>query len=1371
MNAHLIKITPIILLAALPAALLGADLSLNRSFSDQMVLQRDKPIVVRGTADAGKVVSVHFASRTGSAKANEEGAWRVALEALPAERTPQKLTVSSGGQTITLKDILVGDVFLHARQSMIDLSLGRDEAGRKLAASRKADPMLRTLHIRMIPTDAPRQDLAAEATSGWSIVEAESALKMTASAYHLGHELARETGVPIGIIDLEMGSAYPRSWLSRKALMETHKYYMNQDGEPEQKVAMKVEQLEQLLEAERKGEAIPRGKDGGPRKNLLKHPLFPYAGYRGTLLPLAETALKAVVLQLGNDYPYMFYQSLLESDDPYNSEALSIAYARTYDLRKWGFRQESKVVPRVTAEWRKLFGDSELPFGLIVPPGSELNTLGQHHREMRELQRLATEDDPHADIIIPGTEHIPFSGQPADDLLLASRCASWIQGAVYKKPDTAPTGPMFDRMEASFNEATIHYNPGTASGLKATGNALDYFEVAGVTGDYRPAKAKIDGDVIRLTSDSVTRITRVRYNWNSRPDQQLVNQAGLPALPFRSERAAHEWKLLHEENDLPMEYSTPANQWPDNDVTLINVALEGVGYDNFTGWIGPAGFKAGPFGPNMGVREIIPGSPADGKLRLDDVIYSANGRMLGEKPWEVMAAAITEAETREGGGRLVLGVRRGLDNIDLELKLEVMGSYSPTAPFDCPKTEKIVKGVEAWTLERGGTVKMNKKYRNNRDFLYSDSIFLLATGRPEHLGYVRRAVYEILENEIKPGPLDGRLVGKSWFNSAEAFFLGEYYLATGDRKVLAHLKYACDKLTASQQPEGGWRHNYPGGFNYGYIPTAGLPGVMGMHFAKLAGCEIDLESYKLGLHHFKRHRAETAQIIYGKGQVPRPIPKPIDPEALTNGTLDSYNGAVSAAGILMRFIDDYRSAHFCSLISTYAFNQTHHGHGGNFWNNFWTPLGAHQHSKEAYIHFWKNHRWYRELSRMYDGSLIGGGRPTAGYGVALVAPRRRIQIVGAPPSPFTVDAPPALRPALEAYRNKDYAGCQTIVRELIEQSAVTIENLPTAEYLARAAADAAASIEADLARMAALIDAGDPATARSFLPGLEGVMAEDDERLTAMRQRLEPLAQLAKSGKRSNADGPTGSGNPDLDLARIRQLIDAGQREAAIAYIKAQQAAAGGHDPRLQALKKKAAQANPETQTELPAELQRQWACLIMQDNRGRNDGAPRGAVATAPDAPNLWKLRVVESIRQAPEAWSEAVFDDSDWHSITLPNSWRLYHTALLRTHFEVEDKEQFDALRLHSWVLRQQGVAIYLNGELIAKINGAGKTGHIAKVLKSSALQHLKNGRNTLAIKTRQNWRWGRMFMDVYNDGFDFNLDARLKPETSSDSPSPAN
>lgn len=1288
----------------------AAELRLSRCFTDNMVLQREKPVLVKGFADAGADVMVAFAGQEQKATADKEGTWSVSLAPMPAssEGRTLKVTSSIGNLKSEIKNVLVGDVFLFARQTSVDISLGRDKSGQQAASSYKSNPLLRAMQIKTIPAAKPLADLAAEATAGWKVLDKDSALTMSAAAYYLGRDLMVQANIPVGIIDLNLGAAYPISWLSREALGETEKFY----GDKE--VMSQVAWYDEALEAESKG--VPMRKQKTPPSNTVHRTLFPSGGYNGTLHPLQGMALKAAMVQLGNDYPYMIYEELMQSADPFNRPALNDAYVETYDIRKVGFRMESKTTPRIAREWRKYLGEPELPFGLIVPPGSDLNTLAQHHREMRELQRLAAESLSGVSVILPGSENIPFSAQPKDDELLARRCASWIEGSVYGKTDVPATGPLFDRMEGNFDEATIYFKAATAKGLSASANALDYFEAAGVEGDYTPAKATIDGETIRIKSDTVPRIMRVRYNWNSRPNQGLVNAAGLPAMPFRSEKAEYHWFVTNEDSDLPIEYSTPANEWKKSDVTLVNGQMKTHGYDNFSGWVGPVGIMTGPFGPNMGVRKVNPGSPAEGRLFEGDIIYSANGSMLGDKAWLVMADAITQSETREGKGKLVLGLRRGSENMDVEVTLKVMGTYSPTAPYDCPKTEQIIKDLENWVVANGA----------GAGFLNTDALFLLATGNPEVQGYVRRIVYDNLEKKIPEGPIDGTKAGKSWGNSAEAILLGEYFLATGDRNVLPHLKYACDRLAASQNESGGWRHNFPGGDGYGFIPNAGLPGVMGMQFAKDAGLDINLDSYARGVQHFGKNKAETGYLIYGSGDCERPVPVPFNTDTMAAGMMTSYNGGLSAAGILMRLSGNQRAAHMSSLISAFAWNNTFGGHGGNFWNNFWTPLGAHQHSKQAFVNFWKNHRWYRELNRMYDGSLIQheNGNSAAATGVALVAPRERIQIVGAPKSPFAANAPEYLKPAVEAYWKKDYAGCSQLVSDILASGAVGKDDLPTVEYLARAAREVQESISDDLARMKKLCDEGNPAQARTFVAELRGIMPDGDERLTAIEKDIAATKQISTAVKASGAN------DADEDVVDADDAAKKAEAAAAAAEAAAAKKAAGD----------------------------RKWACLVSE--LPASGGKKSDDLEATPDKASTWKILVVEGMAQAPEEWAGSTFDDSQWKETTLPVSWRMYHTSLLRTKFNVEDVNAYDRLRFRAWLFRQQGIEIYLNGELIGKVNNLEqKTGDVDAEFVDAALKHLKNGENTLAITTRHNWRWGMLSMRVYNDGFDFNLDARLK------------
>ena len=113
--------------------LASAELRLNRQFGDNMVIQRDKPVNITGAADKGATVTVMFAGQKKTAKAGGDGAWSVTLDPLAKSSKGQKLTASVKGKTASVDNVVVGDVILFARQTSIDVSLGRDDAGKKAA--------------------------------------------------------------------------------------------------------------------------------------------------------------------------------------------------------------------------------------------------------------------------------------------------------------------------------------------------------------------------------------------------------------------------------------------------------------------------------------------------------------------------------------------------------------------------------------------------------------------------------------------------------------------------------------------------------------------------------------------------------------------------------------------------------------------------------------------------------------------------------------------------------------------------------------------------------------------------------------------------------------------------------------------------------------------------------------------------------------------------------------------------------------------------------------------------------------------------------------------------------------------------------------
>lgn len=1330
----------------------------DRYYSDGLVIQREKPVRIKGFAPEGAQIALTFGDQKKECVADKYGKWEVTLDPMPANGKGQQLVVHSPLVTrpLSLANVVVGDVFLFARQTSIDVSLGRDDEG-KAAAAKAGDAGFRVIRIRTVPAAEPLNDLPAESTSGWSAVNEQEALKMSAAAFYLARDLAKSSEVPIGIVDLNMGHYFPVAWMSREDLLETGNVMPHGTGKdlyqgenaPKSQVEIQTLALhkyesgeEQKAIDEYQAGALEKAKkEGKPAPDAPVAPLnpledsrFPAAGYNSVINPLQGAAFKGVLLQLGNDYFYVLYQKIIREGEGLSRGHLGWAWKNNYDLRKWGIYLEPWTIPRMVPQWRVYFADKDLPLGLIMPPASDLGTLADHHCEMRELQRKAAEENKGVGLILPDYEHVPFSAQPADEKVVAERCLAWVKGGVYGQKNVAPSGPLFDRIESSYSTAKVFFKPGTADGLRAGPGALDCFEVAGADAEYVPAKASIeDGSTIRLTSDKVNRIVHVRYNWLRKPDSGLTNRDGLPAIPFRTDDHKYPSVFSHAEKDLPEEYSTPAKDWKDGDIAIVNGSLAPGNWHNGEGWLGACGVLTAPFGPNMGVLHVLKGSPADGKILVGDIIYDVNGKLLGDDPLRVAADAITYAESEAGNGGITFGLRRKGKNLNVSLKLEVLGTYSSTSPYDCPKTDRIVSNMEEFLAARGGVMpKRHCVYQN------MEALFLQGAGTPEYLGLVRRHVYSRMSTadlSKRLDPMTGPFP-QNWIPAYDALLVSEYYLATGDPNVLPFLKWCCDYLAMTQNKveamantpwptalagqAGGWRHNFYGGQGYGMLTALGVPALIGFRFAKEAGVDVDEAAYQRGLQYFIHNGVRVGSVFYGWRTEPVTVPQPIDMEALNAGKLHSSNGMKGLVALLFKLEGDLNTAHLNSFITANSYNNLHEAHGGNFWGNCFAGVGAYVHSEKAFMKFMQGNAWYRDLHRMYNHSYHqGSGDIGGGQYLSYVLPRHRLRMLGAPESVFSGYPKDFFRPALEAHRNRDYAACAKLAEELLSTQVLDTTDRAKAEQLKRVAMELEQSIELDLAKVEKLIAEGKLYEAGLDLPQLKGVLAQGNARLAAINDKLtDPSVKDAISKDKARYNAAMDSLDFDVSIPKPSDEDEAG------------------------------------------------WVCLTPQSSLyGRSFKGGDGSVGD--ELATKWRIKIVESMDQAPEGWTERGFDASSWGETALPIAWAINHTALLRADFNVEDKKAIEALRIRLFTYRQQNIQVYINGQLAAKVNEASNNTTTTALLTDAALRLLKNGSNTIAVTTLNNWRWGSYMTkfetdennSVRNNGFTMLLDARKK------------
>ncbi len=201
----MIRLLMVFALAALGAPAF-ADVKLPAVLGSHMVLQRDQPLPVWGWAEKGEEVTVTFAGQTKTATADEQGNWKVTLEAVKANATAQTLTVK-GKNTVELTDILVGDVWIGSGQSNMEWPLAAATKGKEAVAAAK-QPNIRLLNVPKVQTKEPAKDVKA----AWQVCAPETAGGFSAVLYFFGVKLQKELDVPIGLINSSWGGSPIQPW-------------------------------------------------------------------------------------------------------------------------------------------------------------------------------------------------------------------------------------------------------------------------------------------------------------------------------------------------------------------------------------------------------------------------------------------------------------------------------------------------------------------------------------------------------------------------------------------------------------------------------------------------------------------------------------------------------------------------------------------------------------------------------------------------------------------------------------------------------------------------------------------------------------------------------------------------------------------------------------------------------------------------------------------------------------------------------------------------------------------------------------------------------------------------------------------------------
>ena len=364
------------------------------------------------------------------------------------------------------------------------------------------------------------------------------------------------------------------------------------------------------------------------------------------------------------------------------------------------------------------------------------------------------------------------------------------------------------------------------------------------------------------------------------------------------------------------------------------------------------------------VTHVGRGSPADGVIEPGDVILGVDGGLFIDDARRSLAVAIQAAETETGNGVLRLTRWRAGTVEEVRLPLRVLGTYAATAPYDCPKSRRIldeacdVLAREPLTEDLFGAV---------------NGLALLASGRPE----VLPRVAEFARRLAAGAPTVVRDDMRTWECGYRTIFLCEYHLLTGDREVLPAIEALTLALARGQGMYGTFGHGFSepaanGGLHgpippYGPVNAAGLIGNLAIVMGRKCGvadpevaAAIDRGSRFFGYY-------------VGKGAIPYGEHMPW-PHHDNNG-----KNAMAAAFFALQGDRPQESRFFAKMV-TASFRNREYGHTGQGFSYLWGGLGAGMGGPAAAAAFCKEASWHLDLVRRCDGSFTYDGSEQYGPG-------------------------------------------------------------------------------------------------------------------------------------------------------------------------------------------------------------------------------------------------------------------------------------------------------------------------------------------------------------------------------------------------------
>lgn len=472
----MIRIYIAIILFFLTGSVAG-QIHLPAIISDNMILQQKADALLWGTASKNSRISISMGwnKHQYTTATDSEGNWKIKVPT-PQAGGPYQIIFKTDKDSITIKNILIGEVWVCSGQSNMEMPLKGYRKQPVLNAEEiisDADnhPDIHVFRVPKVVSSVPLEDCEGK----WYETNSTTAPDFSAVAYQYAKILNDKLHVPVGIIATYWGGTAIQSWMSEKNLSQF----------PEAWLSTRLDTIT------------------NPEKDPEKSPAILL---NSMIMPVASYTIKGFIWYQGesNRFNPLFYR---------------------------------KLMPAMVKEWRGLWESGNLPFYYvqIAPYGYWDPKHEQFSAVLRESQLKAMKEIPNSGMVVSLDAGKEKFIHPPDKTIVSKRLSYWALGKTYHQEGISYAGPVFKKMKIRGGKAYLCFDNADRELVLKNGES-ENFEIAGSDRIFYKAKAKIiNKNRIEVQSEKVKKPVAVRYAFKNWVIGDLYNKEGLPASSFRTD--------------------------------------------------------------------------------------------------------------------------------------------------------------------------------------------------------------------------------------------------------------------------------------------------------------------------------------------------------------------------------------------------------------------------------------------------------------------------------------------------------------------------------------------------------------------------------------------------------------------------------------------------------------------------------------------------------------------------------------------------------------------------------------------------------------------------------------------------------------------